>query len=73
MNGKKGKHTCIICRLREKPCAFIKTQCDKLTDRKIEYRFVCVDFPCNNLEKCDRRYRDKYGMRVIANLKYIRT
>jgi len=73
MNGKRRKHACITCRLSESPCAFIKTPCDKLTDRKIACCFECMEFPCNNLEKRDRCYQDKYGMSVIANLKDIRT
>ncbi len=73
MNGKQRKHTCITCRLRERHCAFIKKQCDKLQDRKIEYCFECTGFPCESLIILDERYRDKYGMSMIENLKYIRT
>jgi len=37
MSGKKRKHTCITCRLRERSCAFIKKQCNKLKDGELEY------------------------------------
>ena len=71
MSGKKRKHTCITCRLRERPCAFIKRKCDKLKDREIEYCFKCTDFPCENLKNLDKSYKTKYGMSTIENLRYI--
>jgi len=73
MKGGKRKHPCSSCRLRDSRCAFIKKQCDKLATKQIEYCFECADFPCENLEKLDRRYRDKYGMSMIENLRYIQT
>ena len=73
VSGRKRKHPCITCRLRKKPCAFIKKQCDQLTDRKIEYCFECTDFPCKHLKTLDRRYRTKYGMSMIENLRHIQT
>ena len=73
MSGRKRKHPCITCRLRERPCAFIKKQCNKLTDREIEYCFECTDFPCKNLKTLDRRYRTKYGMSMVENLRHIQT
>ena len=72
MNGKKRKHTCITCRLRKRPCAFIKKQCDKLKDGEIEYCFECMDFPCKNLTTLDRRYKAKYGMSMIENLQELK-
>jgi hypothetical protein len=73
MRGKQRKHPCITCRLRERPCAFIKKQCDKLATKQIEYCFECTGFPCESLTILDKRYRDKYGMSLIENLKDIRT
>ena len=80
MNGRKRKHPCGSCRsrnsvyfLKRNQCAFIKKHCDKLTNKQIEYCFECVDFPCENLKKLDNKYRNKYGMSLIENLKYIQT
>ena len=84
MNGKKRKHQCSGCRprgwvrhingpktLNRTKCAFIKKHCEKLATKQIEYCFECIDFPCENLKNLDKRYRDKYGMSAIENLKYI--
>ena len=71
VNGRKRKNPCIGCRSRDKQCAFLKKQCDKLLNKKVEYCFECMDFPCENLKKLDKRYRTKYGMSMIENLEYI--
>ena len=73
MKGETRKHPCSSCRSRDSQCAFIKKQCDKLATKQIEYCFECTDFPCENLEALDRRYREKYGMSMIENLRYIQT
>jgi hypothetical protein len=71
VNGRKRKNPCIGCRPKDKLCAFLKKQCDKLSNNKVEYCFECVDFPCENLRKLDKRYRIKYEMSMIENLEYI--
>ena len=71
VNERKRKNPCIGCRSRDKQCAFLKKQCDKLLNKKVEYCFECMDFPCENLKKLDKRYRTKYGMSMIENLEYI--
>ena len=38
---------------------------------KATYCFSCDSFPCTNLSHLDKRYRTKYGMSMIDNLKYI--
>jgi hypothetical protein len=81
LNGEKRKHPCNGCRARDRinrsldrsKCAFIKKHCDKIATKQIEYCFECTDFPCEQLETLDKRYRTKYGMSVIENLKYIQT
>ena len=72
LNGEKRKRSCSGCRLRGKNCAFLKKECEKLSNEEIEYCFECEDFPCENLEKLDIRYREKYGMSMIKNLEFIR-
>ena len=73
LNGRKRKHPCSSCRSRDKQCAFLKKQCDKLATKQIEYCFECTGFMCEKLKTLDKRYRDKYGMSMIKNLKYIQT
>ncbi len=72
IEGKKRKHVCVSCRSRSHQCAFLKQRCDKLAAKHIEYCFECTDFPCANLRALDKRYRYKYGMSMIENLKYIK-
>ena len=71
VNGRKRKIKCIGCRPRDKSCAFVKKQCEKLTKKEVEYCYECNDFPCEVLKKLDRRYREKYEMSMIENLEYI--
>ena len=52
--------TRVNCRLRV---------CDRRTGR---FCFSCTDFPCDRLERLDRRYRARYGMSEIDNLLFIR-
>jgi hypothetical protein len=72
MNGKKRSVSCIGCRPRNKNCAFVKKKCELLSNDKVEFYFVCSDFPCEQLQKLDRRYTKKYNIIMIANLIFIR-
>jgi len=72
VNGRKRKMICTGCRNRNKNCAFIKKQCEKLSKKEIDYCFECEIFPCKNLEKLDKRYQEKYDMSMIENLKLIK-
>jgi len=49
-----------------------KTVCT-LSRKQIEFCFDCAVFPCENLEKIDRYYRQKYGSGVIENFVFIKT
>ena len=71
VNGKKRKYACFGCKSRANPCAFIQKHCDKLSNRQISYCFECAVFPCERLERLDNRYRNKYGMSMVENLRYI--
>ena len=72
MNDRKRKNICEGCRIRDKNCAFIKKQCENLSKKEVEYCFECEDFPCENLEKLDKRYQEKYDMSMIKNLEFIK-
>jgi hypothetical protein len=71
VSGRKRLFACTGCRPRDKSCAFVKKGCENLTKKKIEFCYECNDFPCEKLEKLDKRYREKYDMSMIENLKYI--
>ncbi len=58
--GQNRPKTRLYCKLRV---------CKK---RKGEFCCDCPEFPCARLRHLDERYRTKYGMSEINNLKYIR-
>ena len=46
--------------------------CEQITNGKIKYcSDRCDSFPCTRLKQLDKRYRTKYGMSMIDNLKMI--
>jgi len=63
---------CTGCRPRDKKCAFLKKRCGLLLDGSVRYCFECEQFPCDNLQKIDKRYRKLYHMSMIKNLEFIR-
>jgi hypothetical protein len=71
---QRGKiHYCTSCRVRNKQCAFLKGHCQKIAKNKIKFCFECGStFPCDHLKRIDERYRKKYSISMIANLKEIR-
>jgi len=71
VKGKKSKNPCSGCRSRDKQCAFLKAGCEKLAKKKVEYCFECDNFPCKDLQDIDAKYRKKYEMSMIENLKNI--
>ena len=72
LNGGKRKVACVGCRPRNKSCAFVKKRCKLLTKNEVEFCFECIDFPCDQLEKLDGKYREKYNMSMIENLFFIK-
>lgn len=63
---------CTGCRIRDKKCAFLKKRCSLLLNNKVEYCFECKDFPCRKLQTIDQRYRQRYRMSMVENLKFIK-
>lgn len=56
-------NSCVRCR--------IKT-CRTLRREKAKFCIQCIDSPCDRLKSLDKRYRLKYHMSMIENLKYIK-
>lgn len=54
---------CVTCRIKN---------CERLADGNAKYCFGCDSFPCARLKQLDKRYRTKYGMSMIENIKCIR-
>jgi len=66
---KKGSVThCSGCLPRKKNC-FIKRGCKNLSRDTMLFCFECQNMPCSNLDRLDRRYRERYGMSMVGNLR----
>ena len=72
MSGEKRKMQCIGCNPSGKSCAHLKKYCAKLKKKEIEYCYECLDFPCEQLQKLDMKYRKRFDYSTVANLEYIR-
>ncbi len=69
---KRGKVThCSGCLPRNKNC-HIKRGCQKLSKNQFRFCFECDAMPCKNLDRLDRRYRERYGMSMVDNLKELK-
>lgn len=67
---KKGQVShCTGCLSRNKNCAFVKRDCEKLRKKRIRFCYECADMPCKNLAKIDEYYRARFGMSMVENLK----
>lgn len=47
-------------------------QCEVLGKGLIRFCYECKDFPCKRLKALDKRYRTKYHMSMIENLRAIK-
>ena len=70
-SGKKRKIRCVGCKPTDKSCAHLKKYCKYKTINKVEYCYECSDFPCEQLQKLDNKYRERYDMSMIENLEHI--
>jgi len=64
---------CAGCRPRGKVCAFLKKQCRLLISSEGNYCFQCGEYPCLRLRRLDGRYRSRFRMSMIENLRFIKT
>lgn len=71
--NKKGfrKRYCPGCIPRGKNCTHMGDQCQLLAEGSIRFCTECGDFPCKRLNVLDKRYKTKYHMSMIENLKCI--
>ena len=68
----RGKITyCAGCLPRAKNC-YIKRGCKKLSKLQIQSCSECDKMPCEKLSHLDNRYKERYGMSMIENLKLIK-
>ena len=65
----RGKITyCAGCLPRAKNC-YIKRGCKKLSKHQLQSCRECDTMPCEKLAHLDKRYRERYGMSMVENLK----
>ena len=76
----REKNPCPGCRSRARPetrkaqsrAGCIVKNCDRLAKSKTPYcSESCDRFPCPRLKQLDQRYRTKYGMSMLENLRRI--
>ena len=69
---QKNKVThCAGCLPRGKNCYIIRG-CKKLTLHELKYCYECDVMPCEKLSHLDKRYRTRYGMSMVENLKTLK-
>jgi len=69
---QRGKVThCAGCLPRGKNC-YIKRGCKKLSKHQIQLCSECETIPCEKLAHLDKRYRERYGMSMVENLKMLK-
>ena len=71
---KRGKTVhCMGCRCRprNKMCFYVRKHCAKIRNNKLKFCFECEGFPCGRIKTLDKRYRTRYGMSMVENLKEI--
>jgi len=66
-NGCNSDHTeklqyCSKCKIRN---------CIHLSKKSVRFCFSCNQFPCSRIKNLDKRYKGRYGLSVIHNLKDI--
>jgi len=47
-------------------------QCSLLGNGLVRFCHECGDFPCSRLKALDKRYRTKYHMSMVENLRFIK-
>lgn len=73
----RENNSCPGCRYfnKEEPVSIARCKirnCENIKGDKINFCFECDDFPCKQVKSLDKRYRTKYNMSEIENLKYIK-
>jgi len=62
---------CPGCLPRGENCKHMRQHCELLAQGLVRWCFECAAFPCRRLKDLDRRYRTKYHMSMLDNLRYI--
>jgi hypothetical protein len=73
----REKNKCPGCRINTSPKPITRAQCkikncNELLKDSLIFCFECKKFPCARMKQMDKRYRTKYNMSTIENLKNIK-
>jgi len=72
LNKKGFRRTyCPGCIPRGKNCTHMGYKCEMLAKGIVRFCYKCEKFLCKSLKALDKRYRTKYHMSMIENLRYI--
>jgi hypothetical protein len=71
---KKGLNRmyCPGCIPRGQHCLHMKAHCELVGEGLVRFCYECDKFPCKRLKNLDQRYRTKYHLSMIENLKRIK-
>lgn len=72
-----NKSQCAGCRTTNKKCAYLFEKCTGINhsiegNTNAKFCFECDQYPCKEINRMDRRYKENYGISVRENLEYIR-
>jgi hypothetical protein len=62
---------CPGCIPRGENCLHMGDQCEQIGEGTVRFCHECEAFPCKRLKSLDKRYRSKYHMSMIDNLKQL--
>ncbi len=63
---------CAGCRPGDKKCALLKKRCGLLLEGRVQFCYECPEFPCSHLKTIDKRYRERYRMSMVENLRFVK-
>ncbi|HPG41293.1 MAG TPA: DUF3795 domain-containing protein [bacterium] len=66
---------CTGCRTQLSPCTYLFAKCtgiNNTTQGKAVFCFECSQYPCKQIKRMEKRYKNIYKMSVIENLEFIR-
>ena len=68
-----NKSQCAGCRTSNKKCAYLFGKCAGINhsiegNAKAKFCFECDQYPCKEIDRMDRRYRENYGISIKENL-----
>ncbi len=73
--NRLARSQCIGCRPRNQECIYLFGKCTEINHASkgdAAFCFECSQYPCKELLRVDKRYRNNYKMSILDNLERIR-